>query len=79
MANAKFEKGSKEFSWFGDFWRIVQKYWIPEDSDCYWDGVTTDINKLYEKYKSNDKMERFTKAIGVRFIEFLEEESRDGR
>lgn len=79
MASARFEKGSKEFRWFGDFWQIVQKYWNPEDSDFYWDGVTKDINQLYEKYKSDEKLERFTKKMAIAYEEFLVEENRNGR
>ena len=80
MASTKFEKGSKEFNWFGDFWQIVQKYWIPEaQDDAYWESLVADINNLYEKYKADEKMEHFCKRMAVAYLEFLEEENRDGR
>lgn len=79
MASKKFEKGSSEFQWFGTFWGLVQKYWIPEESDDYWDGLVKDINQLYEKYKADAKMERFCKKMAMAYEEFLEDEYRNGR
>ncbi len=79
MASAKFEKGSSEFQWFGQFWQIVQKHWIPEADDFYWDSLTSDVNELYEKFKDNEKLERFTKAMAIRFMDFMVEENKNVR
>lgn len=33
----KFDKQSKEWNMFTDFWALCQKVWIPEDTDSYWE------------------------------------------
>lgn len=46
----KFEKGSKEWTMFNEYWKMCQKFWVPEDNDLYWAEVTNDINEFYKKY-----------------------------
>ena len=60
MASKRFEKGSVEFQWFGDFWSMVQKNWIPEDTDEYWGGVIKDVREFSDKYKQNPEIILFT-------------------
>lgn len=74
MASKKFEKGSREFEWFGDFWTMVQRFWNQEDNDQYWENLTTYAEEFYQKYSQDGKLERFSKALTVAFIEFLEGE-----
>lgn len=76
MASQKFEKGSAEFSWFGEFWQMVQKYWIPEVNDNYWKQVTDEIEDFYKKHENTDKLGRFTKKMSIAYLEFLDEEFR---
>ena len=76
MASKKFEKGSQEFSWFGEFWQVVQKYWIPEVNDDYWEQAADEIEKFYKKYENTEKLNRFTKKMAVAYLEFLDEEYR---
>lgn len=79
MASQKFEKGSKEFQWFGDFWQVVQTIWKVEDDAEYWDGVNRVTEALYQKYKNCEKLERFCKKMTVAYVEFLDEEARSDR
>jgi hypothetical protein len=75
MASQKFEKGSKEFRWFGEFWKLAQKVWIPgdENDDEYWDGVVRDINDLTAKYAAeDDELKKFSIRTSVALLEFLE-------
>jgi len=52
MAFKKFDRYSKEFSLFADFWAFCQKYWIVEaDNDEYWESMTNDGNTLIKKYE----------------------------
>lgn len=54
MASVKFEKGSKEFQLFGDFWTFVQKFYIPEESSEYWDDLMDCADQLSKKYQDDD-------------------------
>lgn len=51
MASVKFEKGSKEWLMFQDYWKLCQKFWVPEDNDEYWEMVKDTTDDFYEKYK----------------------------
>ena len=50
MTSVKFEKGSREFAFFADFWKMVQKYYLPEDTDEYWDNLIAEAAQLKKKY-----------------------------
>lgn len=50
MAGKKFEKGSEEFRFFGEFWQMVQKYYLPDNSGEYWTPLLTDAAMLGKKY-----------------------------
>ena len=39
----EFEKGSPEMTMFRDFYRIIQDYWIFEDTEAYWQGLIDDM------------------------------------
>ncbi|WP_304841260.1 hypothetical protein [Phocaeicola sartorii] len=72
MASVKFEKGSREWYMFQDYWKLCQKFWIPEDNDEYWESVVSETNDFYEKYK--DVM--LTKWITLELINCLEKKSK---
>jgi len=50
MASQRFQKGSREFEMFSEFWSLCQKYWIPEESDEYWESAIRDIGAFQKKY-----------------------------
>lgn len=50
MASGNFSKGSKEWQMFTDFWVIAKKYWIPEESDEYWECLVHDVSDFSNKY-----------------------------
>lgn len=73
MASKKFEKGSLEFQWFGDFWAMVQSTWIVEqNNDDYWQFVVDAVDKIYCKYKNNTRLEEMTVKLCLAYIDFLE-------
>ena len=76
MASKKFEKGSMEFQWFGQFWMLVQNYWEQEgENEKYWEDVIEKMNLLVDAYKVGDqKLWRFSKTMAVAFLSFLENE-----
>ena len=52
MASVKFQKGSKEWNMFRDYWNLCQKFWIPEDSEDYWNLVLKESIEFKKKYES---------------------------
>lgn len=53
MASYKFEKGSPEQEAFFEFWNICQKYWIPENSDEYWQAFIEEHKRFFDKFGHN--------------------------
>lgn len=51
MASKKFEKGSEEFNFFAEFYKFVQKYYIPEPAEDYWAKMMEDARQLSKKYR----------------------------
>lgn len=70
VASKRFEKGSEEFILFQDFWKICQSFWIPEDSDEYWEQVVKATDDFYKKYKDIDDI--FVRGITLTLINSLE-------
>lgn len=46
-----FTKDSKERQFFSELWELCQRYWIPEDSDEFWQSFIDEIDQINEKYK----------------------------
>lgn len=77
MASASFKKGSKEFEWFTDFWKIVQKFWTPElDNHDYWESLIDFCGTFCDKYKSDQKLWHFSLKLMTAYAEFLDEQAR---
>lgn len=53
---------------FKEYWRLCQKFWIPEENEKYWDSVIKEINEFMKKYES----EIFSKYLGLSLIDMLE-------
>lgn len=68
MASVKFEKGSSEWYMFQEYWKLCQKFWIPEDNDDYWEEVVKETDDFYKKYKNII----LTKGIVLALVECLE-------
>ncbi len=77
MASIKFKKDSAEFKWFGEFWKIVQKYWLPEKNDLhFFENAFEDLSKMYDKYNGNTKLDRFSRVMILAFMNFLDGEAK---
>lgn len=33
-----------------EFWTLTKKYWIPENTDAYWNALISDCQQLSKKY-----------------------------
>ena len=75
MASVKFQKGSEEWAMFNEYWSLVQKYYIPEDTDQYWDDVIADMNRFAKKYASVPLARKITMA----FMQTLEDKYKKQR
>ena len=73
MAAQKFEKGSEEWQMFMEFWQMCQTYYIPEETDEYWDGVMESGNNFLKKYKTP-----FANGLFWAFFNEMERKMKDG-
>ena len=46
----KFEKGSEQWQLFVDYYKFIQDYGAPEDSDDWWQELFTKSTELCYKY-----------------------------
>lgn len=56
--NKVFAKESAEMVMFREFYNIIQKYWIPEDTESYWQGLIDDSNAFIEKFRHTCPLSR---------------------
>lgn len=68
MAEKKFAKGSEEWQFFQDFYKLCQSIWIVEKTDEYWDEVIEKANDLYKKYP-----DKFCKGQVLALLDYLGE------
>ena len=52
MASKQLPRGTPEFEMFGDFYKMYQEFFDPEEADEYWDGFIQRSGELIEKHKS---------------------------
>ncbi len=48
------DKNSIEYKFMRDFWGFIQEWYIPENSQKWWDGFHTAYNKLAEEYADSE-------------------------
>lgn len=69
MASVKFEKDSHEWHMFQDYWKLCQKFWVPENNDEYWKAIVRETDDFYEKYKDIT----LSKKIALAFVDAVDE------
>lgn len=75
MAEVKFQKGSDEWTLFQDYYRLIQKYYIPESNDSYWDDVVEEMDGFCKKYQQVP----LARKIAMAFLKTMEEELKKGK
>ena len=75
IASVKFGKGTKEWEMFSDYYQLIQKYYIPENKDDYWDNVVEEMDGFCEKYKQVP----LARKIAMAFLKTMEEELKKGK
>lgn len=81
MSEAKFEKNSPEWKMFRDLYQIIEKYWIPEDTDEYWNSVIDATDDFTAKYHQLHPMVVALAAGVVSGLELkskMDKENKDG-
>lgn len=51
MASVTAKEIPEEQKFFTELWNLRKKYYIPEDSDEYWNSVVNDFTELKDKYR----------------------------
>lgn len=74
MAQQKFEKGTELHQMINDYLRLLQQFWIVEESDSYWEQVLEAIYGFYGRYKEVDNV--FSLTMSLAFVDVLEEKAR---
>ena len=73
MAGKQFDRDSEEFKFFAEYYKFVQKYYIPENTDPYWDDMLAEANLMYQKYHID-----YCREIIMATIGFLERKGKSG-
>jgi len=74
IASVKFQKDSEEWLMFQDFYRLCQKFWLPEDAKLnksYWEELMVESGEFAEKYSSSS----FAKRLALALLGYLGEKS----
>lgn len=73
----QFEKDSMEMRMFREYYRIIQDYWVFEDTEAYWQGLIDDMEDFYRTYQTAIPLAR---KIGKAFVDMmLEKHEKEGR
>ena len=48
--NKRLDKTTKEFDMFQEYWKIIQRFYTPEETDEYWAELNKTLNGFSEKY-----------------------------
>ena len=70
----KFNKDSWQWKFFQEYWKFVQKYYIPEATDEWWEDVIAKADELYKKYPDD-----FAKKMVRTFLEDIDSRSTNGK
>jgi len=69
MAAGKFNRDSREWLMFRDYWQLCQQYWVIEDTDGYWHGFLEAVRQFAKKYSGDV----FAIQLGIALINTFKE------
>lgn len=75
MATVKFEKDSLEWKMLNDFWQLMQNFYVPEDSDAYWEEQIKATDEFMKAYKVHPMARR----LAISFHNYLEEKYKENK
>ena len=50
MLKKKLDKATKEFEMFQEYWKIIQDFYIPEETDEYWEEINRTLNEFSRRH-----------------------------
>lgn len=53
MRGTKFSKDSVEFKMLNDFWKLLQEFYYPDESDEYWEDFVKAQGEFRNKYNND--------------------------
>lgn len=68
----KIEKGTEEFVMFSDFYKIIQDYYIVENSDKFFEEVKEKMDEFHKKYQNIP----IAKHLAIAILDNLAEQER---
>lgn len=70
----KIIKGMQEWQMLREFWELFQDYYIPEETDEYWDGMIKDFSAFLDRYAGTD-MQKLTDCMARELMDLIERRS----
>lgn len=58
MATKSLTRDTPEFKMFGEYYQLVQKFYIVERTDEYWDALVKEGNEFFDKWKDSVPISR---------------------
>lgn len=58
MASKTLTKDTPEFKMFGEYYNLVQKFYIVERTDEYWDALVKEGNEFFDKWSKTVPISR---------------------
>lgn len=77
MASKRFEKGSPEWMMFQDFWKLTQRFYIPENTVEYWEEISEEADAFYRRNKDVPLSRELAIAL-IRALEGVGRQNRGG-
>lgn len=74
MASVKFEKGSREWIMFQDYWKLCQMFWEPEDDEGYWEQLKAAAIEFRKRNGDTNAARHLAMAL----IHSMDEKSKKG-
>lgn len=71
MSAVKFSKGSDMFCMFGDFYKLCQSFWEPENNDEYFERFVQAQSEFTQKYKQSS----FARALSLALADEINRKS----
>ena len=65
MASVKFNKDSPEFKLLNEFWAFLQKFYIPEDTDEYWQAFIVEYDEFIRRHPGDELARQLLKAFQI--------------
>ena len=50
MSEIKNNDKVTESKMISEIWRVIKKYYLPEEQDGYWADLVTDLDEIYKRY-----------------------------